>query len=137
MKKITITLILASSMGFATDISGTVSGTWDIDGSPYFVVGNTTVSSGATLTIEPGVEVIFSGSYTLTVNDGSSMISNGTSENEIYFHGEDNTEQGNIIFSSAGGAVFSHCRIENLYVENFSDDFNSGFNDDWWDAGGG
>ena len=54
MKKITITIMLATSIVFGTDISGDVSGTWSIDDSPYYVVGNTTVSSGATLTIEPG-----------------------------------------------------------------------------------
>jgi len=107
MKKITITLILASSMGFATDISGTVSGTWGIDDSPYYVVGNTTVSSGQTLTIEPGVEIVFNGNYCLQVNGTLSCV--GTSDNKIYFHGAGDTPQGSISFDEAETApVLTH-----------------------------
>ena len=133
MKKITITLILASSMGFATDISGTVSGTWGIDDSPYYVVGNTTVSSGQTLTIEPGVEIVFNGNYCLQVNGTLSCV--GTSDNKIYFHGAGDTPQGSISFDEAETApVLTHCRIENLDDRVFIDDFEDGLWDDVWDA---
>jgi len=40
-----------------TDVSGYVSGTWNLAGSPYVLVGSVTVTSGTTLNIEPGVEV--------------------------------------------------------------------------------
>lgn len=40
-------------------ISGSVSGTWTLDGSPHLVTGDVTVDCGATLTIEPGAEIRF------------------------------------------------------------------------------
>ena len=42
-----------------TDVSGdiTTNTTWDVTGSPYVLVGNICVRSGATLTVEPDVEV--------------------------------------------------------------------------------
>jgi len=53
-----------------TDISGTISSDaeWTLAGAPYhLVVGNTTIASGATVTVRPGVEVIAQGNYQLTV----------------------------------------------------------------------
>lgn len=50
-----------------TDVSGAVEGVWDLEGSPYRLVGNTTVEEGKTLTIEPGVQVttsLYGGYYT-------------------------------------------------------------------------
>ena len=47
---------------------GNVSGTWTVTGSPYNVQGNITIQADSTLTIEPGVEVIFQALYSLTVN---------------------------------------------------------------------
>jgi hypothetical protein len=41
----------------ATDVSGPVEGVWNLAGSPYRLVGDTTVEQGKTLTIEPEVQV--------------------------------------------------------------------------------
>ena len=46
----------------ATDVSGAVEGVWNLAGSPYRLVGHTTVEQGKTLTIEPGV-VVSAGTY--------------------------------------------------------------------------
>ena len=53
----------------ATDVTGAIATatTWSLSQSPYKVVGNIVISSGVTLTIEPGVEVQFSGEYELIV----------------------------------------------------------------------
>lgn len=50
-----------------TPVSGTVAGKWTKEGSPYRVTGDLTVARGSTLRIEPGVDVVFDGPYTLTV----------------------------------------------------------------------
>jgi parallel beta-helix repeat protein len=52
-----------------TPVSGPISAdtTWDLSGSPYIVVDNVSVLMGATLTIDPGVEVRFDGYYSLII----------------------------------------------------------------------
>lgn len=69
-----------------THVSGTISTntTWTLAGSPYVLDGNITVSSGVTLTIEPGVVVKFNGtSRQLTVNGTLSAV--GTPGSRITF----------------------------------------------------
>lgn len=46
---------------------GDVSGTWTFNDSPYIIHGNITIPAGSTLTIEPGVEVVFKGNYRMTI----------------------------------------------------------------------
>jgi hypothetical protein len=65
---------LAASPGQATAsadrvVSGPIAQdtTWSRSDGPIVVVGDVTVAEGATLTIEPGVEVRFEGGHTLTV----------------------------------------------------------------------
>ena len=64
-----IVLASAACVAAATDISGTISDNveWTLAGAPYHLVGNTTVASGVTVTVRPGVEVIAQGNYQLTV----------------------------------------------------------------------
>ncbi|MBO8130205.1 MAG: right-handed parallel beta-helix repeat-containing protein [Candidatus Marinimicrobia bacterium] len=49
------------------------------------IIGNVTVTSGATLTIQPGVTVEFGGYYNLTVQEGGKIIAEGTEDQPIYF----------------------------------------------------
>ena len=62
-------LALALPAGATTLVSGPLTGAvqWVKAGSPYQLTGNTTVSTGATLTISPGVHVQAAGAYTLTI----------------------------------------------------------------------
>ncbi|MFQ6129072.1 MAG: CARDB domain-containing protein [Thermoplasmata archaeon] len=71
----TIFILGSSFLEFENSTAGTtVSGiistdtNWTLEGSPYTVVGNIVVESGATLTIEAGVEVLFEGRYEMFVN---------------------------------------------------------------------
>jgi parallel beta-helix repeat protein len=65
------------------DVSGVVSTdtTWDLTNSPYIVIGDVTVTSGAILTIDAGVQVRFDGFFNIYV-DGS-IIVNGTETDRI------------------------------------------------------
>ncbi len=68
-----------------TYVSGSITSDtiWNLTNSPYIVMGDVTVEPGFTLTIEPGVEVKFDGTYSIIV-DGK-LIVNGTSTNKIKF----------------------------------------------------
>lgn len=68
----------------STPISGVVTSNtiWTWESSPYVLIGDLTINSGVTLTIEPGVTVDF-GSHTLQVN--GTLNAQGTSANKILF----------------------------------------------------
>jgi hypothetical protein len=62
---------------------GYVSGTWTESGSAYLIQGDITIHADSTLTIEPGVEIIFQGHYILQVNGALAAI--GTEMDSITF----------------------------------------------------
>ncbi|MBN2828770.1 MAG: hypothetical protein JXR56_00450, partial [Candidatus Cloacimonetes bacterium] len=66
-KFLTILLCLMAIPLFAIQVSGTQSGTWTADNNPYEVMGDITVPTGQSLTLEPGVEVLITGAYQITV----------------------------------------------------------------------
>ena len=73
-----------------TEVSGTMLGenlTWTKAKSPYLVTGTVIVKKGTTLTIEPGVDVQFAGSYAITVEGTIKAI--GTETEQISFYGVD------------------------------------------------
>ena len=76
-----LALVVVSMLGSGharadTVVSGPVSGTWDMAGSPYWVEGDITVNESDTLVIEPGVEVRFNGSYSLNVQGTLRAVGN-------------------------------------------------------------
>jgi hypothetical protein len=66
---------------------GNISGTWTLAGSPYQVMGETTIPNGQTLTIEPGVLVEWQGSYTMSVQ--GRILAIGTVSDSIRFTAAD------------------------------------------------
>ena len=62
---------------------GTVSGTWTVDNSPYYIEGPVTVENNQTLIIEPGVRVAPRGAFPITVQ--GCVISEGTASDKIMF----------------------------------------------------
>ena len=76
-------------LGFAqTNISaGNVSGTWTKVNSPFFINGEITIPNGESLTIEPGVEVVFMGHYKFNVQ--GNLLAVGTQEDTIRFRAAD------------------------------------------------
>ncbi len=81
-------ITLASLLPAETIIPpGPVQGYWDVAGSPYRITGNIDVPINTTLTIGPGVEVVFQGTYKLDVL--GQIISNGNAENLVYFTAQD------------------------------------------------
>jgi S-formylglutathione hydrolase len=86
---------LKSSLGYLSDVlahsdqgpteipAGKVSGTWTLEGSPYHINGEITVPNGKTLTIEPGVDVVFTGHYKFNVQ--GRILAIGTEQDSIIF----------------------------------------------------
>jgi parallel beta-helix repeat protein len=73
---------------FHTDVAaGNVSGTWTSANSPYHVLGEITVPNDSTLTIEPGVNVVFMGHHKLNVQ--GRLLAVGTERDSIRFTAED------------------------------------------------
>lgn len=71
----------------ATDVPpGNVSGTWDLGGSPYVILGDVTVPAGEALTIDPGVEIVFAGNYRLTALGTVQAL--GTASDSVRIRGE-------------------------------------------------
>jgi hypothetical protein len=99
----------------ALDVSGFIQtdSTWSMAQSPVKLTGNLTLRNGATLTIEPGVEVNLNGYYlyvgysatsaTLNAN-GARLINSGTADRKIYFR-ENST------------GTIENCRIDNIIFE--------------------
>ncbi|MCK4357285.1 MAG: right-handed parallel beta-helix repeat-containing protein, partial [Candidatus Cloacimonetes bacterium] len=119
MRKIIILfgVLLIAAISFAeTHIpGGDVSGIWTIDGSPYIIDGEITIPNNATLNIESGVEVIFTGFYKFNVQ--GQLLAIGTEENLIHFTINDTTGFSNTN-SSAGG--WHAIRFDNTPVVNDS-----------------
>lgn len=67
--------------------AGSVNGTWSKKSSPYIIKGEITIINGETLTIEPGVEVIFEGHYKFNVQ--GRLIAIGTEKDTITFTSKD------------------------------------------------
>jgi len=108
-----------------------VSGTWDLEGSPYVVMGPLNVPDGETLIIEPGVVVKFNTTEMFMI-DGC-IIAEGTEEDPILFTAFDNSVRwGGMGWDQTpvtnGTSILKHCIFEYAYAydpENISG-YNSG-----------
>ena len=85
---IIVSLISIPSSLAQTNIPwGNVSGTWTKANSPYYVNGEITVPDGETLTIEPGVTVIFISYYKFNIQ--GRLLAIGTKRDTITFTTQD------------------------------------------------
>ena len=103
--------------------AGDVSGTWTKN-SPYNINGEITIPDGSTLTIEPGVEVIFTGNYKFNVQ--GRLLAIGTETDTIFFTINDTTGFHHLtlpdggwhgikildIASSNDSTIFEYCTFE-------------------------
>jgi hypothetical protein len=108
-------LIVLSSLTMVNSVSAagsfhgviTQSATWTKANSPYTLDGPTSIASGVTITVEPGVTVNLNGYY-LQVN--GSLIVRGTASDKIHF------TNGRVTYTSAssGGTVFENTITDEL-----------------------
>lgn len=125
LEALTILLILFSSSFLfllnnapsvqATYVEGTISQdtVWYLVDSPFILSNNVNVSSGATLTIEPGTEVRFGGPFSLNIE--GSIVANGTDTNVIHFTTNDPNTSATwqtIRISGTQPSYFTNCIID-------------------------
>jgi S-formylglutathione hydrolase len=118
---------LKSSLAYLSDIlahtdqgpteipAGKVSGTWTLEGSPYHINGEITIPNGKTLTIEPGVDVVFTGHYKFNVK--GRILAIGTEQDSIFFTADDHSLgwhglRFNNTPSSNDSSIIEYCRLE-------------------------
>jgi parallel beta-helix repeat protein len=107
----------------------TVDDTWDMAGSPYWINGDVFVKNNASLTIDPGVEVLFDDGFGLYINNGT-LDAQGTPLNMIKFTANSTAPwPGNwtaIQVDLKGNATISYCNITyadyGIYLFQSSDD---------------
>ncbi len=96
--------------------SGSVSGTWTLEDGPYLIGGDIQVDMTSTLSIEAGVNVIFTGHYKFTVY--GQLLALGTEDMNIFFTAENTTAGwGGLRFINNNTNEFeqsrlAHCKIE-------------------------
>lgn len=124
MKKILcylITCLALSQVVFAaTQVSTpTVNGTWTLEGSPYYIHNDISVPLTNTLTIQPGVQVVFMGNYQLNVYGTISAI--GTPEQKIMFRANDTTGWSNPATTAGGwkGLTLENTGAMNMTTPTF------------------
>lgn len=118
-----------------TNISGLISSdmNWSIAGSPYIVVGNTLLSSGYTITIDPGVEVKFNSNTTIQIDGG--LIAIGTAQNRIRFTSNQINpapgDWGEIHYTNTSSGDMRYCDVlyggngtGSIHIDNSSPYFN-------------
>ncbi len=105
-------LLGAINVSADTIPGGDVYGTWYQANSPYYITGNITVPSGDTLTIEPGVDVIFQGYYRLYISGTLEAI--GTASDSIRFVPSDTSTGWRGLYYAATVRTqhLSYCDIE-------------------------
>jgi hypothetical protein len=99
---------------------GNVSGTWAQASSPFIIDGDIAIQSAESLTIEPGVQVLFSEKYAFTIF--GRLIANGTETDSILFSTTD-TYFGywnrikfyNTVSNGQDSSVLNYCIIGERY----------------------
>jgi len=107
-------MLLSGRTALATQVSGDQSGTWDLAGSPYELIGDVRVPPGLSLLIEPGVEVIGLGNYTITVDADAMLTAVGTENTPILFTADDHNTgwRGIRLENAADSTDIIHCIFE-------------------------
>ncbi len=100
----------------ALDVSGQQSGIWTLDNSPYYVIGDITIPSNASLEINPGVEVLFTGDYQITAE--GILIAEGNQDEIISFKSSNDedaiTHQGiRLEYEGTETNSFDYCFFKN------------------------
>jgi len=106
---------LASLAGAATNVSGPITSdtVWTKANQPYRVAGAITVNSGATLTIQPGVDVLFDADVQFVVQGALHAV--GTEADSIRFIKGTAAEWEGIRISGGDSSTMAYARISDAH----------------------
>ena len=92
---------------------GEVFGRWSKAQSPYFVSGDIAIAQDTDLAIDPGVQVLFTGPYGMTVGHGARLIAMGTENEPVEFTAwnRDLGWRGLRFVESGDDDIVRHCSI--------------------------
>ena len=121
-------LLSINSLQAQTNVSGVIAAgsTWTKAGSPYNITGNTQISVGDVLTIQPGTRIVFTGDFYLKALGNIIAIGNAT--DSIFFEtNSPNTKIGkgiyirstatalfDVNYNYLSGTRFKFCSFNNL-----------------------
>ena len=106
-------------------VSGTLeTTTWTETNSPYRIVGDVTIPTGQTLTIQPGVVVLFDADARIVVQGAIEAI--GGEGAEIIFQEGSATEWGGFSISGGDSSFFQHVLIRDGYANAVAPDSRGG-----------
>ncbi|HPU86411.1 MAG TPA: FlgD immunoglobulin-like domain containing protein, partial [Candidatus Latescibacteria bacterium] len=109
---------LAAPQG-ATEVAGTITTqTWYKANSPYRVTGTITVPAGNTLTIQPGVDVLFDADVQFIVQ--GSLHAVGTEADSIRFVKGTAPEWGGLRISGGDSSLLAYVRVSGSFANNAS-----------------
>jgi len=91
---------------------GGVYGVWNAAGSPYLVQGSISVSNGQTLSILPGVEVVFQGNYGFGISDNGTLRAIGAPGDSIEFTGFG--WQGIYFTNASDSCILAYCILQGI-----------------------
>jgi len=130
---VVILLLLALAAGAPAGVlSGNIitNKTLTLADSPWLVTSDVEVRFGATLTVEPGAEVVFEGSYRIVTdgNAASAIVAVGTPADSIVFRSANPTpgpeDWERIEVFNSNGSAFTHCIFRHadvaLWISNCS-----------------
>ncbi len=97
-----------------TEIGGALNGQLRLSDSPFFVAEDIFVNSMQTLSIETGVELIFSDSARLVVR--GALFASGNKERKITFHAATTGWGGIHFINTTGKSVLEFCEISDVQL---------------------
>ena len=95
--------------------AGNVYGTWTSAGSPYLIDGEITIPTDSTLTIQPGVDIIFQGQYGLTIH--GYLYALGSINDSIMFTSADTIQGWKFLYfeNSPDSSILMYCTVRHAY----------------------
>jgi hypothetical protein len=132
-----ILLIIIFNTSFGqTNVSGVISAntTWTKSNSPYNITGNTQINAGISLSIEPGVQIVFQDNYYLKILGTINSV--GTIDDSIIFKSSNSNNWAGILlinsntslnldYSYSSGSIFKFTTFKSSNKALFI--YNSGF----------